>query len=105
MLLILYLSLFDEQMIVVSPHAYTGAWLYPHRWQLGHTSLELRMNAYAIPVLLGASRFQIVAPLLFWEFNTNSNWPISAALAFILMAITLLLTTLANIVIPRRYRA
>ncbi len=65
----------------------------------------LGMNAYATPVLLGGPRFQMMAPLLFWEFNTNSNWPFSAALAFILMGTTLLLTTLANTVIPRRYRA
>jgi putative spermidine/putrescine transport system permease protein len=68
-------------------------------------SFILGMNAYATPVLLGGPRFQMMAPLLFWEFNTNSNWPFSAALAFILMATTLLLTALANIVIPRRYRA
>lgn len=68
-------------------------------------SFILGMNAYATPVLLGGPRFQMMAPLLFWEFNTNSNWPFSAALAFILMATTLLLTTLANIIIPRRYRA
>jgi putative spermidine/putrescine transport system permease protein len=65
----------------------------------------LGMNAYATPVLLGGPRFQMMAPLLFWEFNTNSNWPFSAALAFILMATTLALTTLANVAIPRRYRA
>ncbi len=68
-------------------------------------SFILGMNAYATPVLLGGPRFQMMAPLLFWEFNTNSNWPFSAALAFILMGTTLLLTTLANVAIPRRYRA
>jgi putative spermidine/putrescine transport system permease protein len=68
-------------------------------------SFILGMNAYATPVLLGGPRFQMMAPLLFWEFNTNSNWPFSAALAFILMATTLLLTTLSNVLIPRRYRA
>lgn len=68
-------------------------------------SFILGMNAYATPVLLGGPRFQMMAPLLFWEFNTNSNWPFSAALAFILMATTLVLTTLANVSIPRRYRA
>jgi putative spermidine/putrescine transport system permease protein len=68
-------------------------------------SFILGMNAYATPVLLGGPRFQMMAPLVFWEFNTNSNWPFSAALAFILMATTLLLTTLSNVLIPRRYRA
>jgi putative spermidine/putrescine transport system permease protein len=68
-------------------------------------SFILGMNAYATPVLLGGPRFEMMAPLVFFEFNTNSNWPFSAALAFILMATTLLLTTLSNVVIPRRYRA
>lgn len=64
----------------------------------------LGMNAYATPVLLGGPRFQMMAPLLFWEFNTNSNWPFSAALAFILMGTTLALTVVAQTAIPRRYR-
>ncbi len=68
-------------------------------------SFILGMNAYATPVLLGGPRFQMMAPLVFWEFNTNSNWPFSAALAFILMATTLLLTSLSNFLVPRRYRA
>ncbi len=36
-------------------------------------SFILGMNAYATPVLLGGPRFQMMAPLLFWEFNTNST--------------------------------
>jgi putative spermidine/putrescine transport system permease protein len=65
----------------------------------------LAMNAYATPYLLGGPRFQMMAPLLYWEFSTNNNWPFAAALALILMSTTLLLTACANIFIPRRYRA
>ncbi len=68
-------------------------------------SFILGMSAYATPVLLGGTRFQMMAPLVFWEINTNSNWPFSAALPFALTAATLLLTTLCNVLIPRRYRA
>jgi putative spermidine/putrescine transport system permease protein len=68
-------------------------------------SFILGMNAYATPVLLGGPRFQMMAPLMFWEFSTNNNWPFSAALAFILMGTTISLTILANMLIPRRYRA
>ena len=64
----------------------------------------LSMNAYATPVLLGGPRFHMMAPLLYWEFGTNNNWPFAAALAFILMGTTLLLTFSANVLIPRRYR-
>jgi putative spermidine/putrescine transport system permease protein len=65
----------------------------------------LCMNAFATPVLLGGPKFQMMAPLLFWAFSGDNNWPFAAALAFILMATTLGLTGLANVVIPRRYRA
>lgn len=64
----------------------------------------LSMNAFPTPLLLGGPRFQMMAPLLYWEFNTNNNWPFAGALAFILMATTLLLTVLANLAVPRRYR-
>lgn len=68
-------------------------------------SFILSMNAYATPVLLGGPRFQMMGPLLYWEFGSNNNWPFAAALAFILMATTLLLTVGANMLIPRHYRA
>ncbi|ODU62034.1 MAG: ABC transporter permease [Acetobacteraceae bacterium SCN 69-10] len=64
----------------------------------------LSMNAFPTPLLLGGPRFQMMAPLLYWEFNTNNNWPFAGALAFILMGTTLALTLLANVAVPRRYR-
>jgi putative spermidine/putrescine transport system permease protein len=65
----------------------------------------LCMNAFAIPVLLGGPRFQMMAPLLYWAFSGDNNWPFAAALAFILMGTTLGLTGFAGMVIQRRYRA
>ena len=47
------------------------------------------MNAFATPVLLGGPRFQMMAPLLFWAFSSDNNWPFAGAIAFILMATTL----------------
>jgi putative spermidine/putrescine transport system permease protein len=64
----------------------------------------LCMNAFATPLLLGGPHFQMMAPLLFWAFGSDNNWPFAAAIAFILMATTLLLTAAANHLIPRRYR-
>jgi putative spermidine/putrescine transport system permease protein len=71
----------------------------------GILSFILAMNAYATPYLLGGPRFQMMAPLLYWEFSTNNNWPFAAALALILMSTTLVLTACSTILIPRRYRA
>jgi len=65
----------------------------------------LAMNAYATPYLIGGPRFQMMAPLLYWEFSTNNNWPFAAALALILMATTLVLTAASSLLIPRHYRA
>ncbi len=64
----------------------------------------LAMNAYATPYLLGGPRFQMMAPLLYWEFSTNNNWPFASAMALILMATTLVLTAGSSLLIPRRYR-
>jgi putative spermidine/putrescine transport system permease protein len=63
----------------------------------------LGMNAYATPVLLGGPMFKMMGPLVFGQFQLN-NWPFGAAIAFILMASTLLLTATANILMQRRYR-
>ncbi|MGH7071852.1 MAG: ABC transporter permease [Acetobacteraceae bacterium] len=64
----------------------------------------LSMNAFPTPVLLGGPRFHMMAPLLYWEFSNNNDWPFAGALAFILMITTLTLIGLANVLIPRRYR-
>ncbi len=64
----------------------------------------LAMNAYATPYLLGGPRFQMMAPLLYWEFSTNNNWPFASAMALVLMGTTLLLTAMGGLLIPRRYR-
>ncbi len=65
----------------------------------------LAMNAYATPYLLGGPRFQMMAPLLYWEFSTNNNWPFASAMALVLMTVTLVLTASSGLLIPRRYRA
>ena len=63
----------------------------------------LGMNAYATPVLLGGPKFKMMGPLVFGQFQLN-NWPFGAAIAFVLMAATLVLTATANILVQRRYR-
>jgi putative spermidine/putrescine transport system permease protein len=62
----------------------------------------LAMNAYATPTLLGGPQFKMMGPLVFGQFRLN-NWPFGAAIAFVLMTATLLLTASANLLIHRRY--
>jgi putative spermidine/putrescine transport system permease protein len=64
----------------------------------------LGMNAYATPVLLGGPRFQVMGPVVYGQFVGLNNWPFGAALSFVLMTATLLLTVVSNVVVQRRYR-
>jgi putative spermidine/putrescine transport system permease protein len=62
----------------------------------------LAMNAYATPFLLGGPLFKMMAPVIYNEFTQKTNWPFGAAIAFILMAVTLSLTLAANSLFRRR---
>jgi putative spermidine/putrescine transport system permease protein len=64
----------------------------------------LGMNAYATPVLLGGPKFTMMGPLVFGQFAQQNNWPFGAAIAFVLMMATLVLTAIANLAVARRYR-
>ncbi len=65
----------------------------------------LCMNAYATPVLLGGPQFKMMAPAVYDQFVRGTNWPFGAALAFILLVVTLALTVLGSAVVGRRYKA
>jgi putative spermidine/putrescine transport system permease protein len=65
----------------------------------------LCMNAYATPVLLGGSQFKMMAPAVYDQFVRTTNWPFGAALAFILLFVTLGLTLAGSALLARRYRA
>lgn len=68
-------------------------------------SFILTMNAYATPVLLGGPSFRMMAPMVVHEVLEQSNWPFGATLSFVLMAVTLLLTVVANLFIRAKYRS
>ncbi len=62
----------------------------------------LCMNAYATPVLLGGSQFQMMAPAVYDQFVRATNWPFGAALAFILLGVTMTLTLTGSALLGRR---
>jgi putative spermidine/putrescine transport system permease protein len=64
----------------------------------------LCMNAYATPVLLGGPRFKMMAPAVYDQFVRGTNWPFGAALAFVLLVVTLALTMAGSAALGRRYR-
>jgi putative spermidine/putrescine transport system permease protein len=64
----------------------------------------LCMNTYATAVLLGGPRFKMMAPAVFDQFVRGNNWPMGAALAFLLLAVTMIFTIFGSIAFARRYR-
>jgi putative spermidine/putrescine transport system permease protein len=64
----------------------------------------LCMNTYATAILLGGPQFKMMAPAVYDQFVRGNNWPFGAALAFILLGITLALTVAGSAALGRRYR-
>lgn len=64
----------------------------------------LCMNTYATAVLLGGPRFKMMAPAIFDQFVRGNNWPMGAALAFMLLAVTMTFTIFGSVAFARRYR-
>lgn len=64
----------------------------------------LCMNTYATAVLLGGPQFKIMAPAVYDQFVVASNWPFGAALAFILLVMTLIFTAAGSAFMARQQR-
>ncbi|MDE2571071.1 MAG: ABC transporter permease [bacterium] len=56
----------------------------------------LCMNAYATPLLLGGARFKMMAQAVYDHIEQSQNWPLGAALAFVLVIVTLAMTALSQ---------
>ena len=54
--------------------------------------------------MLFRSTFQMMGPTVYNQFAGLSNWPFGAAMAFVLMTATLLLTVTSNWLAQARYR-
>jgi putative spermidine/putrescine transport system permease protein len=65
----------------------------------------LSMNAYATPILIGGPKFYMMAPTIYKQMSANMNWPFAATLAFILVALTMILTVTSSVLFNRSARA
>lgn len=63
------------------------------------------MNAYATPFLLGGPGFKMMAPALYKQIAVASNWPFGAAMAFILISVTFVVTMVSTVILAKQYRA
>lgn len=50
----------------------------------------LSLNAYTTPLIIGSSKVKMMAPTLYAQITEISDWPTGAAMAAVLIAITLL---------------
>lgn len=63
----------------------------------------LGVGAYAAPVFIGGPSFQMMAPKIYEQILVANNWPMGAALSFILLGFTLIVTTVLTALLQRRY--
>jgi putative spermidine/putrescine transport system permease protein len=63
------------------------------------------MNAYATPFLLGGPSFKMMAPVLYKQIAVASNWPFGAAMAFILIAVTFVVSIFSTYILTKHYKA
>ena len=61
----------------------------------------LAASSFAIPGLLGGRRLKMVATVVYDEYLIELNWPLGAALSFILLAVVLVLLAAASPVLRR----
>lgn len=61
-------------------------------------------SAFATPAIIGGRRLKIVPTAIYDEFLSYLNWPLGAALAFILLTFVLAVSLGANRYIERRFR-
>jgi putative spermidine/putrescine transport system permease protein len=62
----------------------------------------LTASAFITPRLIGGPRIQMVGSLIYQQVLTILNWPFAAAMAFILLVVTLAVTWLANVALAVR---
>jgi putative spermidine/putrescine transport system permease protein len=65
----------------------------------------LCLSSYVTPALLGGGRTKVMAMLIFEQFLRVFNWPLGAAIACVLLLVTLLLMSGYNRVLARRVGA
>ena len=65
----------------------------------------LSMNAYATQILIGGPKFYMMAPTIYSQMSATMNWPFGAALAFILISLTMVLTIVSAVIFNRSARA
>lgn len=59
------------------------------------------LSDYVIPVLMGSTRFQMLAPAVFYEASTNAAWALAGAMATLVLGAVALFLVMANVAVRR----
>jgi ABC-type spermidine/putrescine transport system permease subunit I len=59
------------------------------------------LSDYAMPALMGSTKFQLIAPAIYYEAITNSSWALAGAMATLVLGIVALFLILANVMLKR----
>ncbi|MEJ0070681.1 MAG: ABC transporter permease [Pseudomonadota bacterium] len=59
------------------------------------------LSDYVIPSLMGSTRYQLVAPALYYEAVTNGSWALAGAMATVVLATVALFLVVASLVMRR----
>lgn len=60
------------------------------------------LGSYVTPVLLGGSKSMMIGNLIEAQFGAARNWPFGAALAFVLLALVILMAVLRQFILKRQ---
>jgi putative spermidine/putrescine transport system permease protein len=59
------------------------------------------LSDYVIPVMMGTTRFQLLAPAIFYEATTNASWSLAGAMGSVVLLFVILFLLVANLVVKR----
>jgi putative spermidine/putrescine transport system permease protein len=59
------------------------------------------LSDYVIPSLMGTTRFQMLAPAIYYEATVNASWALSGAMATLVLAAVAAFIVVANLVLRR----
>lgn len=59
------------------------------------------LSDYAMPALMGSTKFQLIAPAIYYEAITNSSWALAGAMATVVLGLVALFLIVANLLLKR----
>ena len=59
------------------------------------------LSDYAMPALMGSTKFQLIAPAIYYEAITNSSWALAGAMATVVLGLVASFLIAANLLLKR----